>query len=97
MQPPFSLAPPNDVQSVALLSKNIQVTSKGSDQTARMRRLIRGFAVRKYYTVGNLMSWLIILSFYISNTIINDALRDLKLGAMEKNTAQLQSLSWLPV
>ena len=31
--------------------KNIQATSKGSDQTARMRKLIRGFAGRTYYIV----------------------------------------------
>ena len=33
----------------------IQVTSKGSDQTARMRRLIRGFAGRTYHNVENLL------------------------------------------
>ena len=36
-------------------------TSKGSDQTARMRRLVGGFAVRTYHIVGNLMHWLIII------------------------------------
>ena len=34
----------------------MQATSKCSDQTARMRRLVWGFAGRKYYIVGNLMS-----------------------------------------
>ena len=34
----------------------MQVTSKGSDQTARMRRQIWGFAGRTYHIVGNLMS-----------------------------------------
>ena len=34
----------------------IQATSKGSDQTARMRRLLWGFAGRTYHIVGNLMS-----------------------------------------
>ena len=42
----LSLETPNCVQSVALQSQNTQATSKGSDQTARMRRLIRGFAGR---------------------------------------------------
>ena len=37
---------PNDVQSVAEHSQNIQATKKGSDQTARMRTLIWGFAGR---------------------------------------------------
>ena len=49
----LSLETPNDVQSVAQHSLNIQATSKGSDQTARMRRLIWGFAGRTYHIVGN--------------------------------------------
>ena len=40
MQPPVKLRTPNDVQSVAQHSYDMQATSKGSDQTARMRRLI---------------------------------------------------------
>ena len=36
----------------------IQATSKGSDQTARIRRLIWGFAGRTYHIAGNLMPWL---------------------------------------
>ena len=36
----LSLETPNSVQSVAKQSKNTQATIKGSDQTARMRRLI---------------------------------------------------------
>ena len=40
----------NDVQSC-----HIQATSKGSDQTARMRRLVLAFAGRIYHIVGNLM------------------------------------------
>ena len=36
----LSLELQTDVQSVAKYSWNIQATSKGSDQTARMRRLI---------------------------------------------------------
>ena len=39
----------------------MQATSKGSDQTARTRRLIWGFAGRTYHIVGNLMSR---LNFY---------------------------------
>ena len=56
----LSLETPNDVRSVAQQSKNIQATSKSSDQTACMRRLTRGFADRTYHIVGNLMSWLIL-------------------------------------
>ena len=51
----LSLVTPNDVQSVASHSKNIQATSKGSDQTARMHRLVWAFAGRIYHIVGNLM------------------------------------------
>ena len=36
----LSLETPNTVQSVAQHSYNMQATSKGSDQTAHMRRLI---------------------------------------------------------
>ena len=36
----------------------MKATSKGSDQTVRMRRLVRGFAGRTYHIVGNLMHWL---------------------------------------
>ena len=46
----------NDVRSVARQSWSNQATSKGSDQTARMRRLVWAFAGRTYPIVGNLMS-----------------------------------------
>ena len=36
----------------------MQATSKGSDQTARMRMLIWDFAGRTYHFFGNLTSWL---------------------------------------
>ena len=35
--------------------KDIQATSKDSDQNARMRGLVWGFAGRTYHIVGNLM------------------------------------------
>ena len=38
VQPPFKLRTPNDVRSVVKYSLNIQASSKGSDQTARMSR-----------------------------------------------------------
>ena len=41
---------------------NIQATSKGSDQNARMRRLIWAFAGSTYHIVGNLMATLIFYS-----------------------------------
>ena len=54
LQPPFK--PWNSKWcSVSSLTK---ATSKGSDQTARMRRLIWGFAGRKYQIVGNFKHWL---------------------------------------
>ena len=40
VQPSVILGNPNDVQSVGKHSQNIQETSKGSDQTARVRKLI---------------------------------------------------------
>ena len=52
----LSAETPNDVRSVAYQPYNSQATSKGAYQTARMRRLIWGFAGRTYHTVGNLMS-----------------------------------------
>ena len=51
----LNLETPNDVRSVAYHSKNVQVTSKGPDQSSRMRRLVGAFAGRTYHTVGNLM------------------------------------------
>ena len=47
---------------------NIQATSKGSDQTAGMRRLICGFAGCTYHIIRNLMSRLLynIYSSYLS-------------------------------
>ena len=51
------------IETVLFSSHTItQATSKGSDQTARMRRLIWGFAGRKYHIVRNLMPWLICFS-----------------------------------
>ena len=44
-------------RSVAQQSYNVQATCKGSDQTARMRKLIQSFAGRTHYIVGNLVLW----------------------------------------
>ena len=41
-----------------LNSKIIFTTSKESDQTSRMRRLVIAFFGYIYHVVGNLMSWL---------------------------------------
>ena len=62
VQPPFKLRNSTDVRSVALESLNIQMTSKGSDQTARMRRLVLAFAGHIYQIVGNL-KWILISIF----------------------------------
>ena len=51
LRPPFKLETPGGVRSVAWQSGSAQATIKGSDQTARMRRLIRGFAGRTYHIV----------------------------------------------
>ena len=45
-----------------------QETSKGSDQTARIRRLVWAIAGRTYHIVGNLLSQLIIF-FYSASSI----------------------------
>ena len=49
----------NAVQSVGLQSYNIQATSKGSDQSVLMRRLVWAFACRTNRMVGDLMVQLI--------------------------------------
>ena len=54
----LSLETLNGIEPVAKQSYNTQATSKGSDQPARMCRLIGGFAGRTYHIVGNLMHWL---------------------------------------
>ena len=52
--------------------KNHQATSKGTDQTVRMRRLVLAFAGHTYHIVGNLMSRL--NSFTITdNAAITDS------------------------
>ena len=63
VQPPFRLRNSTCVQSLAQRLKNIQATSKASDQTACMPRLIWGFAGRTYNIVGNLM---LQLNYYIN-------------------------------
>ena len=70
----LSLETPIGVQSVALQSKNIQATSKGSDKAA----LIRGYAVRTYHIIGNSMSRLnktcpgLIISLAFSVVTVSD-------------------------
>ena len=66
----LSLETPNDNQSVAYLSLNIQATSKGSDQTARMRRLVWACVGCTYHIVGKPKSRLKIFSivfFFLEN------------------------------
>ena len=50
----------NAVHSVAYQAWNIRLTSKGSDQTVRIRMLVWAFACRTYHIVGNLKSWLLL-------------------------------------
>ena len=56
----LNLDTPTFVRSVAEKSLNIQATSKGSDQSARICRLVWAFAGRTYHIIGNLMSRLIL-------------------------------------
>ena len=58
LQPPIKLRNSKWCSVSSLQSKNTQATSKGSDQTAHMHRLIWGFAGHTYHFVGNLMHWL---------------------------------------
>ena len=58
LQPPVKLRNSKRCSVSSLTIIESQATSKGSDQTARMRRLICGFAGRTYHIVGNLMHWL---------------------------------------
>ena len=62
----LSLETPNDVRSIVQQSKNIQATSKGSDQTARMHRLVGAFAGRTYHIVGNFMLRFILFHGFLS-------------------------------
>ena len=64
VQPFLSFDSPNVVQSVTEHFKNIEATSKGSDQTARMRRLVWAFAGRTYHIVGNLTYYIKFYSSY---------------------------------
>ena len=66
VQPPFKLRNSKWYSVSSLTLKNIQATSKGSDQTARMRRLIWGFAGRTYHIVENVMLWLIFIYLFIN-------------------------------
>ena len=52
-----------------------QVTNKGSDQTARMRRLVWAFAGLTYHIVGNLMPWLKWFNIKVVRNYQLDALR----------------------
>ena len=60
VQPPFKLWNSKwcTVSSIRI-SSNIQATSKASDQTVHMRRMIWAFADCTYHIVGNLVSQLI--------------------------------------
>ena len=62
---------PNAVQSVALQSQIIQLTCKGSDQTAHMYRLICCFAHRIYR--GSYMSaHVLLISLNSINSLIHE-------------------------
>ena len=69
VQPSVGLETSNDIRSVAWQSWSIQATSKGSDQTARMRRLVWAFAGRTYLIVGILMFRLIYVRHCLCNAL----------------------------
>ena len=54
----------------SLQSSTILATSNGSDQPARMRRLVRAFGGRTYHIVGNLMSRLKYLAVWSKTDVI---------------------------
>ena len=54
LQPPFKIRN-SKWCSISSFTLNIQATSKGSDQSAHMRRLVWAFAGRTFQIVGNLM------------------------------------------
>ena len=56
LQPRFKLRNYKFCSVSSLTLIEYSVTSKGSDQTAHMRRLISGFAGLTYPIVGNLMA-----------------------------------------
>ena len=59
LQPPFMLSNSKWPSVSSLTIIEYSATSKGSDQTAPMRRLIGGFAGLTYHIVGNPMPRLI--------------------------------------
>ena len=58
VQPPFKLKNLKWCSVGSLTLLGFRATSKGTDQTVPMRRLIWGFAGRTYHIVVNLMHWL---------------------------------------
>ena len=56
VQPPITLRNSKCSSVIGLTVIEYQATSKGSDQTPRMRRLVWAFDGRTYHIVGNLMS-----------------------------------------
>ena len=57
MESPFKNRNSKYCSSVADPVLNIQETSKGSDQSVLMLRLVSAFPCRSYHIVGNLMLW----------------------------------------
>ena len=65
VRPSFGLGDSQLCSVSGLAVMEFQATSKGSDQTAHMCRLIWGFAGRTYHIVGNLMHWLIFYGSWV--------------------------------
>ena len=82
VQPPFKLRNSKWRSFSSLTVIEYKATSKGSHQTARMRRLVWAFAGRTYHIVGNLMSPLIYRGSYMSAHVLLNLLN--KLGKRDK-------------
>ena len=88
VQPPFKLRNSKWCSVSSFTVIDYSSNFKGSDQTARMRRLIWGFAGRTYHIVGNLMLRLIcyfigfVIQLFISEHMTNNLLIPISLPTM---------------
>ena len=71
----------------------MQVTSKGSDQTAHMRRLVWAFAGRTYHIVENLMPWLKCSLWFIA---LMKTVHTLHESRLVDNWITMQTVTYIP-
>ena len=72
----------------------MQATSKGSDQTARMRRLIWGFAGLTNHIIGNLMPWLLLFAKELDSVFLVSKGRFNSKSYYRKNGVSVQDLNF---